>query len=72
MNSLNMFSSGSTSSKLFPVGLKEEIEKPSVTSSQGVATQEQLNPVPSINQREKLVSSHTDQCKDRLLFLVLK
>eukprot|EP00069_Balaena_mysticetus_P015861 bmy_22591T0 len=34
----DMFSSASTSCKLFPIGLKEEIEKPIVILSQGIAT----------------------------------
>ncbi|XP_042638832.1 serine/threonine-protein kinase 33 [Orycteropus afer afer] len=38
MDSLNMGSSGTTSRKLSPVGLKAEVEKASVTSSQAVST----------------------------------
>ena len=66
-----MFSSASTSCKLFLIGLKEETVKPLDFESRN------SNPKCYEIQylwrtRKHTIPSHADQYKDRLLFLVLR
>lgn len=71
MDNLDMVSSGATSCKLVLMGLREEIEKSLVMLSQR-ATKGTTKPSAPGRTRKCVVSSHADQYKDRLLFLVLR
>lgn len=72
MDNLDMVSSGATSCKLVLMGLREEIEKSLVMLSQRRATKGTTKPSAPGRTRKCVVSSHADQYKDRLLFLVLR